>query len=69
MMTRQELQTLVANGKIRELHTSYFRGYVRRTGGLPEPSAYNGKFGKGFTTRQPNFDSTQYSFVTYFIFN
>lgn len=68
-MTRQELNEMVAAGTIKEHHTSYVREYVRRTGNLPAPKAYNGKFGKGFVTTQPNWDSSRYSYITYYIFS
>lgn len=67
-MTRNELNEMVAAGTIKEHRTAYFRGYVRRTGELPQPRPYSGRFGKGFTTAQPCWESTRYSFVTYYIF-
>ena len=50
-----------------EHHTSLFRGYVSRR--LPEPlyEAYDGRFGKGYRELIPNWDSSQYSYVRYWI--
>ena len=67
-MTRTELETMVAEGKIREHHTSYFRGYVsRKSDGYVKP--YHGHFGEGYALLSPNWNSTTYSYITYYIFN
>ncbi len=66
-MNLQELKQLLKSGEITEHHTSMTRGYVSRKNGETEPAIYNGKFGKGYTTFSPNFDSTRYCFVTYYI--
>lgn len=52
---------------IRLHHTALFRGYVSRKApeGIKEP--YNGRYGKGYTVRKPNWNSTQYSIVEYWI--
>lgn len=67
-ISRHELNEMVKSGTIRHHHTAYFRGYVSRTGGPSPATVYAGKFGEGFVTVQPNWNSTQYSFVTYYIF-
>jgi hypothetical protein len=47
-------------------HTSLARGYVsRKTKGNVEE--YEGKFGKGFKVHSPNWESTRYHYVTYYI--
>lgn len=50
----------------REHHTSLFRGYVSRTKN-PVVEEYSGRFGKGYVVRYPNWRSTQYSYITYYI--
>lgn len=55
--------------KARYHHTSLFRGYVskkRYPDGLKE--AYKGRFGKGYTIKYHNPNSTMYAFVEYYIF-
>lgn len=65
-MTTAEIKNMVAEGKIKEHHTALFRGYVSRTrGGHVLP--YSGKFGKGYMVMSPNWKSSRYSYVTYFI--
>lgn len=67
-MTRADLETMVDEGKLREHHTSYFRGYVsRKSDGYVEP--YHGHFEEGYVLRSPNWNSTNYSYITYYIFN
>ena len=48
-------------------HISLARGYVSRKNvdGIIVP--YNGKFGKGIKVSLPNFNSTRYHFVAYYI--
>lgn len=49
-------------------HTSLFRGYVSRKGSdQDEPKPYKGKFGRGYIVDSCNYNSTNYSFRTYFI--
>ncbi len=64
--TLTSLEALVASGKLRNSHTSLARGYVSRKseGYVYE---YAGKFGKGFVLATPNFRSTRFYYVTYFI--
>ena len=53
-------------GIMKKSHTSYFRGYVsRKTDGYIEP--YKGRFGTGFTHKEPNRNSSVYSFITYYL--
>lgn len=66
-MTIYELKELVRNGSIKELHTSYKRGYVsRKLKGIISP--YKGRFGVGFVFDSPCNHSTQYHFRTYFVY-
>lgn len=48
-------------------HTSLARGYVSRknTDGIVEE--YEGRFGKGYKVFTPNWDSTRYCYVTYYV--
>lgn len=65
-MNIKTLKELVEAGKLVELHTSTSRGYVsRKTEGIVEK--YEGKFGKGYALYTPNWDSTRYCYVTYFV--
>ena len=64
--TPADLQSLVASGELRELHTAKTQGYVSRRGnGAVLP--YNGKFGIGYKLLTPRYDSTRYCDVTYYI--
>jgi len=67
-MNTIELESAIKNGQIKRHHTSLFRGYVSRVGGKSEPTEYKGKFGEGFTTISPNWDSNRYSYITYYIY-
>ena len=51
-------------------HTSLTRGYVSRKPLKKSTNPftpYKGRFGEGFTRLSPNWSSTQYSFITYYI--
>ena len=51
-------------------HTSLTRGYVSRKDGTKQPfTPYKGRFGEGFTRLLPNWGSTNYSFIEYYIVN
>jgi len=68
MIDLKSLNKMVKAGKLIKHHTSYTRGYVsRKIEGYSQP--YRGRFGKGFIYYSPNWDSTQYSFITYYIYN
>ena len=62
----------VWNGKegyFRYHHAASYRGYVsRKKEGVVNNFNYNGRFGKGVTVLTPNFDSTQYCYIEYYIF-
>lgn len=49
-----------------EHHTSLSRGYVSVKNN-EQPKPYKGKFGKGYTIRTNNPNSTRYCFITYYI--
>ena len=61
------IQQLISEGKLKKYHTSLKRGYVSRKckGYVHE---YSGKFGNGFIHLTPNWDSTQYCYITYYIY-
>lgn len=48
-------------------HTSFKRGYISRKlkDGIIEE--YSGRFGKGYTIKKPNFKSTHYYFISYYV--
>jgi len=49
-------------------HTSLARGYVsRKNGGKSIVVEYHGRFGRGFKVFTPNWDSTRYCYVTYYV--
>ena len=51
-----------------EHHTATIRQYVSRRLTAPLYEVYDGKFGKGFRELIPNWDSSRYSYVRYWIF-
>lgn len=56
------------NGKSYELHhTALTRGYVskKEVNGIVE--AYEGRFGKGYTVKRNNPDSTRYCIIEYWV--
>ncbi|MGB4204969.1 MAG: hypothetical protein WBJ84_05035 [Bacteroidales bacterium] len=66
MTTAQDLEAKVAAGELTKLHTSYVRTYVsRKSGEIVRP--YKGKFGEGFALLSPNWDSSRYSYITYYV--
>lgn len=66
-MTLEELRKAVENKELFLHHTATAQGYISRksSGYVVE---YNGKFGKGFKHCLPNFNSTYYYLVTYYIY-
>lgn len=65
-MTIEKINEMVAMGTLKKLHTSLTRGYVsRKSTGTVEN--YTGRFGKGYAVLSPNWGSTRYCFVTYFV--
>lgn len=70
IITLSALEKMIESGKIKQHHTSLFRGYVsrRRKDENITAAPYSGKFGKGYTVNYPNYHSTNYSYITYYIF-
>lgn len=48
-------------------HTSLARGYVSRKNKEGIKIKYEGRFGKGYKVLKPNFESTRYCYVSYYI--
>ena len=48
-------------------HTAMKSGYISRKSKDGIIEEYNGRFGKGFTVSKPNFESTRYYFISYYI--
>lgn len=61
------MNTITINGKEHyEHHTSYSRGYVSVKDN-EDYIPYEGRFGKGYTRRTHNPNSTTYCYITYYI--
>ena len=62
-MTEKEL----INQGYRLHHIAVKSGYVSRKlkDGIIE--AYNGRFGNGYVVKKPNFESTRYYFISYYV--
>lgn len=65
-----DLLKLESKGILYEHHESTWWGYVSRKLSLDELPVYpyTGRFGKGFKVLLPNWESTSYSRVKYFIY-
>ena len=65
-----ELTEMVKSGALYLHHSAYFSGYVSRTRKEEELVAYpyKGHFGVGYVVDTPNWNSTRFSYRTYFIF-
>lgn len=65
-----DLLRLESNGVLYEHHEATWRGYLSRRLSPEELPVYpyTGKFGKGFKVLLPNWGSTNYSRVKYFIY-
>lgn len=57
------------NGKeYKEHHTALCMGYVSvKENGEEKPQVYSGRFGKGYTVKSHNPNSTRYCFITYYV--
>lgn len=68
--TYLDLLKLENNGVLYEHHESTCRGYISRKLALNELPVYpyTGRFGKGFRVLLPNWESTNYIRVKYFIY-
>ena len=62
-----EINAAVAAGKLKAVKTAMWRGYVSRVGKVTEAHKYKGRYGSGYCVYSPNWKSTRYSFVTYYI--
>lgn len=63
-MGPQETETMTAGRKLH--HAALHRGYVsRKIAGYA--SEYKGRFGEGIIVYRPNFNSTRYCIVEYYI--
>lgn len=69
-ITFTELREMMNEGKIYEHHSAYFSGYVSRTRKDEDIVAYpyKGHFGVGYVVDFPNWNSTRFSYRTYYIF-
>lgn len=65
-MKPEDLEKKVESGELTKLHTSYIRKYVSRVNG-PYVEDYKGRFGEGYALLSPNWDSSQYSYITYYV--
>lgn len=72
-MTRETINSaafneLLSAGLIKKHHDSAAWGYLSRKHPEQQPAAvYHGKFGDGFTRRQPRWDTTGYHTIEYYI--
>ena len=66
----QQLSEMLHEGTIYEHHSDYFSGYVSRTRTDEDIIAYpyKGHFGVGYVVDFPNWNSTRFSYRTYYIF-
>ena len=48
-------------------HTSWTRGYTSRLHGESGPVPYKGRFGEGYTTLSPSWESSMYCHINYYI--
>lgn len=68
MSILEEFKKELAEGKIKERHTSMCQGYVSRKADAPRAIArYSGKFGSGYVEYSPSLKSTRYCYITYYI--
>ena len=66
----QQLSEMLNEGTLYVHHSAYFSGYVSRTRKEEEIIAYpyKGHFGTGYIVDSPNWNSTRFSYRTYYIF-
>ena len=66
----QQLSEMLNEGTLYEHHSAYFSGYVSRTRKDEDIIAYpyKGHFGVGYVVDFPNWNSTRFSYRTYYIF-
>ena len=67
----KDIEKACEKGYLNKVHTSLCRQYVSRK--IPDNELpierYEGKYGKGYKVFSPNYRSSQYSFVTYYLEN
>ena len=66
--TEEELMAFLKTTGTTYHHTSYVRWYEPRRNNAGSVEDYKGKFGEGYRVYRPNWKSTQYSFVDYYIY-
>lgn len=58
---------MIINGKkYLEHNTALTSGYVSVKLGMTKPEEYKGRFGKGYTVKSHNPESTRYCYITYY---
>lgn len=62
----QDLDTILSGNNATYHHTAKFLGYVSRKK-EHELFLYKGRFGTGFIVAYPNFRSTMFCYISYFI--
>ena len=65
--TLSEIHALVDAGKLKYHHSALFQGYISRKNPDGIVQKYSGKFGKGYKVLKPNWNSTRYSEVSYYV--
>lgn len=63
-MTLEQLKSSPAYHKH---HSARRRAYASRKTGETQPVPYKGKYGVGYVTYSPSWDSTRYCWVNYYI--
>ena len=48
-------------------HTALSHGYISRKNKSGIIEEYDGRFGKGYTVKKPNFESTRYYQISYYV--
>jgi hypothetical protein len=67
MKTINEIDAAVAAGQLKVARTSMWRGYISRKGKVTDAHPYKGVYGIGYCVYRPNWESTRYSYVTYYV--
>ena len=66
--TDKEIRIMLVNGvEYKEHHTALCKGYVSVKKNSEEPKPYVGRFGKGYTVKSHNSESTRFCFITYYV--
>ena len=68
IMHERVLDKLEETGVLVFSHTATYYGYVsRKNRGLVKADYYNGKYGTGLKVYRPNWNSTRYSLLDYYL--